>query len=306
MSDEQQATEPVEQDNIVVTTDDSPLASEAPVEEVADKPVEDSQAKAADAEDVSGDGDDSAAGGERKPRKNRLQARIDKVVREREEERRQREALEAELEAIRSEKAAAVKEREPVVAPKEEDFESFDKYLDALDEFETKKEEMIRERQEARKAKPSEPAEVPEGYELTPSQKTAYGRIKERVEIADKPDDFDEVALGKYPVTGEMLEAIAECEKPEAVLYHLGSHREMAAEIAGMSPIAQAFEIARIAGHVTTPKKPKNLTKAPEPISPVGKSSGVIRKTYEEQDFREFEKTRAAEEETRKRTGGGW
>ncbi|MEY8240247.1 MAG: hypothetical protein RPT25_07875, partial [Cycloclasticus sp.] len=73
----------------------------------------------------------------KKPRS--AQKRIDKVIREREDTKRENEALHREIDELKGKKATPEKKAEgeqPKEEPKESDFESYDKYLDAVDAFE--------------------------------------------------------------------------------------------------------------------------------------------------------------------------
>ncbi len=253
--------------------------SEAPATEGEEKPAPKSEGEESEgkAQDDSGNDSDTAAPDEGK-KPNRVQKRIDKVVREREDERRKNEALEkriAELEGKGSDKS----EKEPV----EDDFETYDQYLDALDAYDnkpTKDQDKPEPKQEEQEAAPS----------LTDSQKTAMAVIKETVESATKPDDFEAVALNpEVPITGDMLEALAECEDPAKVMYHLGQNKDLATDIASGSPAQQMRAIAKLDLTVTSkPPKPTKTTNAPDPISPVG-GSDAQEKAPAEMSFAEYE-----------------
>ena len=254
--------------------------SEAPATEGKEKPEPKSEGEESEgkAQDDSGNDSDTAAPDEGK-KPNRVQKRIDKVVREREDERRKNEALEkriAELEGKGSDKS----EKEPV----EDDFETYDQYLDALDAYDNKQPKA-----EEKKAEP-EQDEQEQSSELTDSQKTAMAVIRESVDSADKPEDFEAVALNpEVPVTGEMLEALAECEDPAKVMYHLGQNKDLATDIASGSPAQQMRAIAKLDLTVTSkPPKPTKTTNAPDPISPVG-GSDAQEKAPAEMSFAEYE-----------------
>ena len=222
-------------------------------------------------------GKDTAADHDKGKKSNRVQKRIDQVVREREQERREKEALQRRIDELENGKQSS---KEPV----EDDFATYDEYLDALDAYDNKQPSV-----EGEKTEPKQD-EQEQTSELTDSQKTAMAVIKESVESADKPEDFEAVALNpEVPVTGEMLEALAECEDPAKVMYHLGQNKDLAADIASGSPAQQMRAIAKLDLTVTSkPPKPTKTTNAPDPISPVG-GSDAQEKAPAEMSFAEYE-----------------
>lgn len=278
MSDENNQDET---SGFVVTLSDAPEVPTEPQEE----PKQEEQAPATEgeesegkAQDDSGNDSDTAAQDEGK-KPNRVQKRIDKVVREREDERRKNEALEkriAELEGKGSDKS----EKEPV----EDNFETYDQYLDALDAYDNNP------AKDQDKPEPKQDEQEEATPSLTDSQKTAMAVIKETVESATKPDDFEAVALNpEVPITGDMIEALAECEDPAKVMYHLGQNKDLATDIASGSPAQQMRAIAKLDLTVTSkPPKPTKTTNAPDPISPVG-GSGAQQKSPAEMSQSEYE-----------------
>jgi len=241
------------------------------------------------AEEQDDSGKDTAADHDKGKKPNRVQKRIDQVVREREQERREKEALQRRIDELESGKQSDKSENEPV----EDDFETYDQYLDALDAYDnkpTKDQDKPEPKQEEQEAAPS----------LTDSQKTAMAVIKETVESATKPDDFEAVALNpEVPITGDMLEALAECEDPAKVMYHLGQNKDLATDIASGSPAQQMRAIAKLDLTVTSkPPKPTKTTNAPDPISPVG-GSDAQEKAPSEMTFAEYEAHMNKKERTR-------
>ena len=117
---------------------------------------------------------------------------------------------------------------------------------------------------------------------MTDSQKTALAVISEQVENSDTPDDFEAVALSPdLPITGEMLEALAECDNPTKVMYHLGKNSDLAAGIAAKTSAQQMREIAKLDMTIgSKPPKPIKTTEAPDPISPVKGSDFTTEKSF--------------------------
>lgn len=171
----------------------------------------DTDATEADENTEGSEGDDpgkdsDTAAQDKTNKSNGVQKRIDKVVREREDLRRQNEAKDKRIAELEGKGKADVA-KEPVEA----DFETYDAYLDALDAYDNKPESVESKKPEEAKDEPGA---------LTDNQKTAMAVIRESIEAASKPDDFEAVALDpKVPITGDMLEALAECEDPAKVMY---------------------------------------------------------------------------------------
>jgi hypothetical protein len=251
---------------------EEPASSEGADTEVSEKETD----KTIDA------GEDTTADTEKAKKSNGVQKRIDKVTRQREEERRKNEALERENAELRAklESPNDGKESKP---PVESDYDTYDKYLDALDAYENKTPEKKSEKQ------PEQQSDEVQ-TELTDSQKTAMAILREKVDSSDKPDNFEEVALNPdVDITAEMVEALAECDNPANVMMHLGNNKDLATEIAGQSPAQQMRAIAKIDLTVTSkPPKPTKTTKAPEPISPVS-GSDAQQKDVSEMSFAEYE-----------------
>lgn len=63
-------------------------------------------------------------------------------------------------------------------------------------------------------------------------------------------------------------EAVFESEDPAALLHHLGSNPEIAAELHGLTPVQLARRIARIEAQMAEPPKPK-VSQAPKAIKPL-------------------------------------
>lgn len=297
-------TEEVKQDEtagFVVTSSDTPEASPAPQEaqqqeEQANSETVDTEGKEPEAKAEGEEtqvnkqddpGTDTAADHDKGKKPNSVQKRIDQVVREREDERRKNEALQREIDELKKgkqQKPEAKQDKEPV----ESDFEAYDDYLDALDAYDKQQGEESKPEQKADKADNQEESEAQS--ELSDNQKTAMAVIKEAFGSADKPEDFEAVALNpEVPFTGEMLEALAECEDPAKVAYHLGQNKDLAADIAAGSPAQQMRAIAKLDLTVDSkPPKPTKTTKAPDPISPVG-GSDAQEKSPEDMSFAEYE-----------------
>lgn len=90
------------------------------------------------------------------------------------------------------------------------------------------------------------------------------------------PDFSDN--LGELQLVGlldpdrpQFLAAVMEADAPEKVLNHLGQNTDEAVRIAGLSPIKQAAELAKLSVKLSAPAapKPKPISQAPAPIEPI-------------------------------------
>ena len=236
-----------------------------------------------------------------------LAAEIDRLQKVREQ--REKEAKEAEEKAIywRKQKAESradyfkgrdePKPPEPVQPaqltppPRKEDFDDYDKYVEALTEHKTNvKIAQWRQEEESKRSQTSYQekiqqltAKLDEGYQAYP--------------------DFEEVVRDpSLPITAVIRDILAESEHPADVAYYLGKNRAEAIKVARMTPISAAKEIARIEdkimadkGNKPNPDIPK-LPSAPPPIKPIG-SSNTVGTPLEKMTQKEFE------EEMVRRTG---
>jgi hypothetical protein len=255
-------------------------------DENADADADGSESESTDADSDNGDKDDvpvdDASADQKAKKPNKVQERINEVIRQREDEKRESESLRKRIKELENKKPDN-QEKEPV----ESDFENYDQYLDALDKFDSSKDSDKPNEDN----KPKDKDDDKDSGQLTDNQRTAMEVIKESVQNdEDKPADFDTIALGPdVPITGEMLEALAECDNPTKVMYHLGMNKKFAEGIAGKSPVQQMREIAKLdLGVAVTKPKPVKTTTAADPISPV-KGSEVQKKSMSKMSFSEFE-----------------
>lgn len=93
--------------------------------------------------------------------------------------------------------------------------------------------------------------------------------------------DFDAVVANPtLAINAVMVEYIADSDLGADVAYFLGKNPERAADIAEMSPVKAARELARIEAELAA--KPKaNPSKAPAPITPIGASAASTKSPAE-------------------------
>lgn len=265
-----------ETSSFVVTNTDYPVveekAQETKTEEQAKPEVKETEVETKTEDKSNLSGDDATAEQDQGKKHGGVQKRIDKVVREREEAKRRAEAAEKKLKEL---EGKTKEETKPTAKkPREHDFDTYDEFLDALDDFENGSAEDNNEGNKAEskdKSKDESKGEAEEP-EISDQAKTAIAVLKEKVDSAEKPDDFNDVAYAEdLSITQDMVEALSECDNPDRVLYHLGKNKELATEIAGKSKMQQFKEVLRLDMTVkaSKPPKPTKTTAAPDPISPV-------------------------------------
>lgn len=250
----------------------APEAAAPPAEAVSAQPAPDAPAASADAKP---EGD--AAEGGTKPATQRTftQEDIERIVtRERAKaerraerlgyERARREVAESQLQ-----QRTATEPNAPARAqgrPTPDQFKDWDAYNEAVIKYEVaqtlraEREAASRARMEAEAAKQAE----------TVRAKLAKG--------AEKYEDFEEVAMGDFPVTQVMGETILDLgDAGNDVLYFLGTHQAEATRIASLTVRQQVLEIEKIAAQLKAPPKP---TTAPAPIKP-NAGTGSVTPTLE-------------------------
>lgn len=208
--------------------------------------------------------------------KPKLQERIDEITRKRHE---------AEREAAYWKGIAEAKKEAPVedAEPKPEAFEDYGAYVRALAKYEAKA--LVRAELEQQKAKEQEVA------------KAANWQQRAEAAKAEIPD-FDEVmATSSAPMSQAMAEVIKGSDVGPKVAYHLAKNPEVAAKIAQLEPLAAAREIGRIEASLTKatpePEKPKRITSAPTPPTPIGSGRSTVGNpgSMSQADYMEWRKT---------------
>jgi hypothetical protein len=178
-------------------------------------------------------------------------------------------------------------ERKPLAdAPKEADFDTYEQYEAALRKHEVQAEvdaRLTAYEQQQKSAK-------------TEAQRADFVAHVVQKGIEKYPD-FGEVATYEgnptLPITGQMLDIMAQLDNPADVAYHLGKNINVCASIARMDAVAAARELTKIdlsAGEqaAQTPAANKPVTNAPPPIKPT-RSENVITKDPEKMTQAELE-----------------
>ncbi len=169
--------------------------------------------------------------------------------------------------------------------PNIDDYESYDDYLKAIEESESKKDSVDYDFEK-----------VEAQQELLANGKDAY-------------DDFEELVCAEdLAFTQDILDNVLEMDYPEDVAYYLATHKDETKKIAEMSEKKMLkslidIEVKIEKGQKKSTSKPK-VTNAPEPIKPVN-GSGAKAKTINDNDL-SFEEHEAMLHAQTTKTHGGF
>jgi len=180
---------------------------------------------------------------------------------------------ERELEAIARGRVEQPKVETPVdpVAPKRENFEDYESYIRAEARYvaDQRFREHVAAQEEAAKA-------AKEKEERATAQKAFDQRM---TAAATKYPDFQdalETAQG-LPITDAMFGAMIRLEEGADLVHYFGTHPAEAHRIAQLHPTVQATEIGKLAAKLpATVSQPASVSKAPEPIEPIGGKTTAV------------------------------
>lgn len=190
-----------------------------------------------------------------------FQKRINKVTADKYAEKRRADELQRKLDEM-------TEQPKPVdlkAAPKLEDFDfDQDAYNTAL--IDHKVEQRVSEAVKAVTATQSNDA-------IAAEAKVAQKGFNDRI-VAMAKTDFDVVANNVPLLPEGVADALVRSENGAELIYHLGSHLDLADKIANMSPQAAMMELGRIS--VTMSAQPDvKLSAAPDPIEPLNSGGSV-------------------------------
>lgn len=146
--------------------------------------------------------------------------------------------------------------------PKESDFETYGEYLEALTEYKAR--EIVRNERAEAEAERSRKAQQSEAERYQARQQELVERGEEKF------DDFEEAVKGdKHTYSRAAFLAMLESDMGAELLYYLAKHPEEGQRISNLPAYAQAKEIGKLEDKLQA-KPTKQISKAPEPIKPVG------------------------------------
>ncbi len=150
-----------------------------------------------------------------------------------------------------------------------------------------------------------------ETFRARETQDAIDRRYRERMAAAaiSDPELLEIENDATLPVSLPMAIAIKESEAAPSILRYLSAHRDEAARIARLNPIAAAREMGRLEARLSAPTVPQTQTKtvsqAPEPHKPVGGATATIDLDDDKAPIDEFVRRRNAHEREAK-TKGTW
>lgn len=240
-------------------------------------------------------GDAGAEGQEKgeegqKPRRDGAQRAIDRQTRKYYEERAQRIAAEKELERYRSGEAGgkpAAPAADPDAEPDEADFQDPKEYTKAVAKWAAK--EALRDKSNNENRSKSQ-AKAQELEEAFGEREDSYKETSEGYE-----DAMENLKDARVKFAPTAIEFIYEEENGPAILEALGNDVKEAKRIAALSPARQVAALTRLQDKLpAAAAKPKKVSGAPEPVSPV-KNRASVEKSRDELSDDEWLKRRKAE-----------
>lgn len=186
------------------------------------------------------------------------QAELDEIVRKRTAraeaiaERRALKAYSEKLERMTQQRAQPAAESAPVSdgKPKPEQFDSVEKYVDAVTDWKLAQ----------RDAQSQQTQQQEQARTLSEKTENLYAE-------AAKIEGFDRDAFDELPLTRQIAEALVESDAPAKLMAFMSANPDEVQRIAGLSPARQAAEIGKLEARLATAPKPSS---APPPIKPIG------------------------------------
>ena len=187
----------------------------------------------------------------------RFERRIDRATRRAAEAQARAEVLERQIEELKSKQAAPADPQ----APKMENFTDIEEYAKARAAHEVSK--SLKERDEKQRTDAATAAQ----------QKLAVSWAEKVAKAEDKYEDFAEVVGDLKPTTPWAI-ALMEADNGPDIAHYLGSHPKEVERLMGLNPLSQVREIGKLESKLSAqPAAPKQPSKAPPPITPVGASA---------------------------------
>jgi hypothetical protein len=211
-----------------------------------------------------------------RPGKSRYQRRLDKAYRRAAEAEARAKFLQQQIEGLKPKET-------PNGAPRLEDFSDVQEYAKAYAKFEADN-----------AVKGFQAKQTEENFKRL--QESLATQWESKASRADKKyDDFEDV-VGELIPDNPVSVAIMQAENGEDIAYYLATHLEEAHRIAGLDPLSQAREIGRLESKLLAdPPKPKTVSKAPAPITPVSGTANPTSGPTEDDDIGTWIKKRQKE-----------
>ncbi len=205
---------------------------------------------------------------EEAPKEDGFQKRINKVTADKYEQQRRADDLQRQLDEVQKAPKQAGD------APKLEDFDHDEEAFNAANikyqvgvAVQAEKAVLNTEAQQAKAAE-------------------AQLAFNESIVAMNKPD-FADVASAVPQLPQGVADALVQSENGAELIYHLGTHLDMADKLANMSPSQAIMELGRISANMNTKPEIKQSA-APDPIEPITSGGGSLKKDYGEMSMEEI------------------
>lgn len=209
---------------------------------------------------VNAEASESATDKQEKDVSNGIQERINKITADKyaerqkaEEERKRAEALQTQLDELK-----AASNKPPVM----DEYDDPDKFQADLINYQVSQQLSQAQKEQQARA---------EAEEQAARNSRIQAEYAERVKALNKPDYSEKAnAIPQLPV--EIVSEIMQREDAAELVYHLGSHLDVADKLATMSPLAAMAEVGRLSANLSqTP----SISAAPNPIKPLSGAGGA-------------------------------
>lgn len=210
------------------------------------------------------------------------------------------------IEALEAERAKPVEVVEALPKPKRDTFDSIEAYDVALVEWATGEARRIatQEAEEGqRKAEAKRASDDRAKAQEAADKANAEAHkawMKQRESAMEEFPDYVEVAEdAAVQITPQMAQAIMAADNGTRIAYHLGKNPALADKISKLPPGRQVMEIGKLEDKLNAPA-PKQISKAPPAITPIGARNSAAQKTAEQESMDEY----AARRNKELRAGG--
>ncbi|MCK4525967.1 hypothetical protein KAW18_01245 [candidate division WOR-3 bacterium] len=197
-----------------------------------------------------------------------VQKRLATVTRKRRDAERTAATLQAQNQELFARiEALEHPERESGEAPQVDDFDTEEEYLEAVSDY--KADQKIAEREANQEANQAEEIRKGQEAEAAARQDALRKNLQKGVE---KFKDFEDV-IEDLNITGDMINILETLPNIPEVAYTLGSNPDTVEELVGLPYLQAAYRMKEISDGLSKKKK----TKAPNPITPVSTTGGMVK-----------------------------
>ena len=207
---------------------------------------------------------------------------------------------------LEAERAKPVEVVEALPKPRRDTFDTAEAYDVALVEWATGEARRIatQEAEDAqRKAEAKRAADEQAKAQAAIDKANAEAHkawMKQRDAAMEEFPDYVEVAEdAAVQITPQMAQAIMAAENGTRIAYHLGKNPALADKISKLPPGRQVMEIGKLEAKLNAPE-PKQVSKAPPAITPIGSRNSATQKTANDETMEEY----AARRNKELRAGG--